>query len=144
MRTGFVWLVFSSHVCILQPLPFVLFRAGGAAVFCSEILCWSRADGSVLTQTVTLASSHSCSTVFIGTSISNIRIWPCVILSNVLHFSRVQCMESAFNICSAHLGRQGDGDCKAHTGRGGALEHLEIPLLQALFSLGEAGCSQSI
>lgn len=52
-------------------------------------------------------------------------------------------MESVFNIYSAHLGRQGDDDCKAHTGRGGALELLEIFLLQAVFSLGELVASRA-
>lgn len=43
-------------------------------------------------------------------------------------------MESAFNIYSAHLGRQGDDDCKARTGRGGALELLEVFLYSPLES----------
>lgn len=52
-------------------------------------------------------------------------------------------MESTFNIYSAHLGRQGDDDCKAHTGHGGALELLEIFLLQAIFSFGELVTSKA-
>lgn len=101
--TAEFWFVFGFF--FLSPLYISAFHllfcsGGGAAVFCSEIVCWSRDVGFIRTQpALTSDPAIHVLPVQVGTSSSKIRIWPCAVLSKVLLFSRY----SAWKVLSAFV-----------------------------------------